>query len=299
MSEARSYFCPAKINPFLAVTGRREDGFHELLSVVVPLAVGDSLNVTPTDHAEFSLECDEPTVPTDERNLVLVAAREFVAASGWVGGAHFQLQKRLPHGAGLGGGSSDAVAALIALNNLAGGILSAAEMSAVAAKVGSDCPLFLHSGPVVMRGRGEQVENLPDSVASRFGSQRLLVIKPPFGVNTAWAYGRMAALAPGSYTPPDEANAWLNNWCDDSSAGLDQLGFNSFMPVVASKWQAVSAFAELLRRQWGYSLHLSGSGSACFLWMPADTPIKPVVELAKSCWGSGIWWSETTCLAQP
>ena len=145
---------PAKLNLFLAITGRREDGFHELVSVVAPLKFGDTLRVEPA--TEFSLGCDVPDVPVDGTNLVLRAAQAFAAASGWRGGARFFIEKRIPMGAGLGGGSSNAVAALRALNVLAGPAqgLAPEALARVAAQLGSDCPLFLHDGPVVMRGRG-------------------------------------------------------------------------------------------------------------------------------------------------
>src|SRR5436190_1798880 len=107
------------------------------------------LCVRPADG--FTLTCDDATVPIDESNLVLKAARAFAAATGWSGGAKFALEKRIPMGAGLGGGSSDAVAALRALNELAGRPLDAPKLANLAAGLGSDCPLFLHDGPVIMR----------------------------------------------------------------------------------------------------------------------------------------------------
>ena len=117
-----SIFAPAKVNLFLAITGRRADGYHDLVSVVAPVEFGDTLRVEVQvgggGAARFELGCDDAAVPVDETNLVWKAARAFVAATGWTGGAQFFLEKRIPMGAGLGGGSSDAVAALRALNEL-------------------------------------------------------------------------------------------------------------------------------------------------------------------------------------
>ena len=112
------HFSPAKLNLYLAVTGRRADGFHDLVSLAVPLVWGDELRVTPTDGA-FTLTCNDPAVPVDDTNLVLRAAHSFRTATGWTGGARFVLEKRIPMGAGLGGGSSNAAIALRALNHLA------------------------------------------------------------------------------------------------------------------------------------------------------------------------------------
>ena len=102
---------PAKVNLFLAVTGRRADGFHDLVSVAALLDFSDELEVAPA-AAGFTLECDDAAVPTDGNNLVLKAAAAFVAATGWKGGGHFKLTKRIPMGAGLGGGSGNAVTAV-------------------------------------------------------------------------------------------------------------------------------------------------------------------------------------------
>ena len=96
------HFSPAKLNLYLAVTGRRADGFHDLVSLAVPLVWGDELRVTPTDGA-FTLTCNDPAVPVDDTNLVLRAAHSFRTATGWTGGARFVLEKRIPMGAGLGG----------------------------------------------------------------------------------------------------------------------------------------------------------------------------------------------------
>ena len=158
-------FSPAKLNLFLAVTQRRADGFHDLVSMAAPLAWGDELMTAPADG--FALECDDPAVPADETNLVLKAARAFREATGWRGGAKFRLTKRVPPWAGLGGGSSNGVTALRALNGLAGNPLGADALASLAVQLGSDCALFLQNGPVVMRGRGERLEPLPAAAADR------------------------------------------------------------------------------------------------------------------------------------
>ena len=162
-----SIFAPAKLNLFLAITGRRPDGFHELVSLVAKVDLGDTLHAEPA--ADFSLKCPGAVLPVDDSNLVLKAARAFGGATGWTGGAKFVLEKRIPVGAGLGGGSSDAVAALLALNRLADAKhrLTPERLADVAAEIGSDCPLFLPDGPVVMRGRGDRITTVPTGAALR------------------------------------------------------------------------------------------------------------------------------------
>jgi len=286
-------FAPAKLNLFLAVTGRRPDGFHELVSVVAPLEFGDTLTVEPA--AEFSLRCSDPEVPVDASNLVLRAARAFAAAAGWRGGAAFHLEKRIPMGAGLGGGSSDAVAALRALQVLAGPAhaLDADRLVALAAQLGSDCPLFLAGGPVVMRGRGERVTALPSDAAGRLCGRRVLVFKPAFGIPTPWAYARLAAAAPASYLPAAEAEARLAAWCGHAEAPAEALLFNNMEPPAFAKFVALPVLLDQLRARFGLAARMSGSGSACFALLDAGTDPQPLVAAVRAAWGESAFVTVT------
>ena len=319
-------FAPAKINLFLAVTGRRADGFHDLVSVVAPLAWGDTLwvesgeqttdgggrmadsgkrgaesgeqtthgggrraeggkqkaesgkrkaesrasqsssgpvSAAVTGNDGITLECDEASVPQDETNLIIKAARLFRGATGWREPVHFRLEKRIPLGAGLGGGSSDATAALRGLDLLAGHPLAPAALVELAARVGSDCALFLHGAPVVMRGRGERVETLPAAAAARLRERRVLVFKPSFGISTPWAYQRLAAAAPAGYVPVAEAEARLTAWLADPSAPAERLLGNNLERPAFAKFLALPALLGELRTRFALATQLSGSGSAC------------------------------------
>ena len=277
-----SIFAPAKLNLFLAITGRRADGFHDLVSVVAPVDFGDTLCAEPAES--FSLACDDPAVPVDETNLVLKAARAFAAASGGKGGAKFFLEKRIPMGAGLGGGSSDAVAALRALNELAGTPLDAAKLAALATQLGSDCALFLHGGPVVMRGRGEQVEPLAAGATQRLRGRRVLIFKPAFGIATPWAYGRMAA-DPATYLPEAEAEARLATWVSDARAPAEELLFNNMERVAFEKFVAVPQLLDELRAKFGLTPRMSGSGSACFAFLPETAVTDDIARAIRGAWG--------------
>ena len=283
-----SVFAPAKINLFLAVTGRRTDGFHDLVSVVAPLDFGDTVHVEPEET--FSLRCDAPDVPCDETNLVLKAARAFAAAvPDWRGGAAFSLEKRIPMGAGLGGGSSDAVAALRALNKLAGEPLSFAALGQLAAQLGSDCPLFLAGGPVVMRGRGERVEPLPETAARRLAGRQLLLFKPEFGISTPWAYAQLAAEAPGNYLPAAEAEERLAAWLREASAPAEALLFNNMERAAFAKHLGLPTLLDDLRARYGIAPRMSGSGSACFAFLNADTPTREVTAHIRRSWGESAF----------
>lgn len=290
---AFSIFAPAKLNLFLAVTGRRADGFHDLVSVAAPLAFGDTLRVERGMPGEFTLACDEAEVPVDESNLVLKAARAFVAATGWKGGAKFFLEKRVPMGAGLGGGSSDGVAALRALSALTAEPISPEAMARMAAGLGSDCALFLHDGPVVMRGRGERIEALPAAVRRRLHGRRVLVFKPGFGIATPWAYGQLAKAAPGSYLPAAEAEARLAAWVADEKAPTETLLFNNMEPAAFAKFIALPALLERLRGEFGLMPRMSGSGSACFAFLAAETPVAAIMAAIREAWGATSFVIET------
>lgn len=178
------FTAPAKINLSLRVLGRRDDGFHAIESLMVPVSICDTLEITPHE-APLEFACDDASLPLDDTNLVVRAARLFGSTSGREPRVRIALQKAIPHGAGLGGGSSDAAATLLALNELFAAGLSIAELSTIAAQIGSDVPFFLHRSAATVSGRGEIVT--PCSFPHRIP---LLLLKPPFGVPTPWAYQR-------------------------------------------------------------------------------------------------------------
>ena len=273
---------PAKLNLFLAVTGRRADGFHDLVSVVAPLRWGDTLQAELAE--EFSVTSNDPAVPTDGSNLVLKAATVFRRVTGYTHAVKFTLEKRIPMGAGLGGGSSNAATALRALNQLAGNPLSPEQLSALAAEVGSDCPLFLNEGPMVIRGRGELIQRLPDSAAKRISGRQVLVFKPGFGISTPWAYRQLADKAPTSYVSPLEAENRLATWLEGESPA-DSLLFNSMEAPAFAKYPALPVLLDRLRREFGLAVGMSGSGSACFALLKDNSPVEPVTTLIRRSWG--------------
>jgi 4-diphosphocytidyl-2-C-methyl-D-erythritol kinase len=177
------FLAPAKVNLSLRVLRRRDDGFHDIESLVCPVSIFDTVDIVLRDEPGFDFSCDDPTVPTGDDNLVVRAAKLFCESCGLEPHLRIALSKRIPHGAGLGGGSSDAATTLIGLNRLFGTELSREALSAMAADLGSDVPLFIYQSAAVIRGRGEHVE--PVSFPHELP---LFLIKPPFGVPTPWAY---------------------------------------------------------------------------------------------------------------
>lgn len=277
-------FAPAKLNLYLAVTGRRADGFHDLVSLVAPLDVGDTLRLEAAAGPGDELRCTAPGVPTDPGNLVLRAAAAWRAAGGKAPPVRFVLEKRTPTGAGMGGGSSDGVAALRGLQAVASEGLPAERVAVLAGGLGSDCPLFLADAAVIMRGRGERLEPLDVAEQSRLRGRRVLVCRPGFGIDTPWAYGRLVAGAPASYTPEPEAEARLQAW-RRGDLGLEDLLANSFQPVAFAKFAAFPALAARLLERLGLRLHLTGSGSACFALLPDGADMAAATELVRAAWG--------------
>jgi 4-diphosphocytidyl-2-C-methyl-D-erythritol kinase len=179
---------PAKVNLTLRVLGRRPDGFHDIETLMAPLDLADRLEVDLKDSPGVDFSCSDSSLPMDGSNLVCKAVAAFSHVIGRDFGVRIHLEKNIPHGAGLGGGSSDAAAVLKALNELLGVGFSVEELENLAASIGSDVPFFIRCVPAICRGRGERIE----PVAGIRGAE-ILLVKPPFPVSTAWAYGAWAA----------------------------------------------------------------------------------------------------------
>jgi 4-diphosphocytidyl-2-C-methyl-D-erythritol kinase len=179
-------YAPAKINLSFEIEGRREDGFHEIETLMAPISLTDRLAIErgkATGGLQFS--CDDPSLANGQENLVVQAARLFQKATRIGAGVEIALEKRIPHGAGLGGGSSDAATTLLGLNELFETRLDQKDLVELAAQIGSDVPFFILGSAAICRGRGEIVE-----AARLSASFKLLLVKPDFGVPTPWAYER-------------------------------------------------------------------------------------------------------------
>jgi 4-diphosphocytidyl-2-C-methyl-D-erythritol kinase len=177
---------PAKINLWLEVLGKRADGYHELSTLMLPVGVYDRVEISLTPRG-ISMECSDPDLPTDSANLAWQAADCYLRAAGMKTGVHITLEKQIPVGAGLGGGSSNAGAVLGILDQLLAHPLSSPRLHTVARRLGADVPFFLRPRAVLATGIGEQLR-----VVSGLPSYPLLLIKPPVFVGTAGIYGRLA-----------------------------------------------------------------------------------------------------------
>lgn len=179
---------PAKVNLFLQVLGKREDGYHQILTLMQAVNLCDQVTLQKTAGG-ISLSCDHPGCPADERNLAFRAASLLLEEESVDGGVSIRIQKRIPISAGLGGGSSDAAATLKGLNRLFDLGLSVDRLHRVASKVGSDVPFFLYSGQALAQGRGEEIRQV-----RMFADYWLVLVYPGLEVSTRWAYQKVRII---------------------------------------------------------------------------------------------------------
>ena len=209
-------FAPAKINLRLEVLGRRPDGYHELNMVNLLLDLHDTLRLQLAPSG-LRLSCSEPGVPADQTNLAARAAKLILQGRPRPRpGVRIRLWKRIPVAAGLGGGSSDAAATLLGLNRLLRMRLSAPALARLGLQLGADVPFFLGGRPARVQGIGEKLKPLP-----RLPDWTYLLVFPPFGVSTAWAFAHLQAPLTKPARPhiinlsknPDrlELSRWLHN----------------------------------------------------------------------------------------
>lgn len=173
---------PAKINLFLRILRKRPDGYHDLASVMQPISIFDELNCSLRPEG-IVLSCPGADLPTDENNLVFRAARELFEHAGYPGGVDITLSKRIPSAAGLGGGSSDAAATLLALNDLCSLGLSKAELMKLGVKLGADVPFFIFGRTAFASGIGDRLQALENTP-----KLNMVLINPPFSFSTKTVY---------------------------------------------------------------------------------------------------------------
>jgi len=257
---------PAKLNLFFEVLGRREDGYHLVETLVCPISLFDTLvfeenpdgNVVLT--VEFMTgrvspaECGFDTVPEGPTNLIHRAARLIQEETGTCKGARVRLLKRIPTGAGLGGGSSDAAAALMGLCRLWELNPTVGEMRSWAARLGSDVPLFLESGVCVCRGRGEVIDRVDE-----FVRLDIVLVKPPISLSTASVYA--ACRVP---QVPQSIQPVLDAWSMGEVRRLGRFMFNRLEEAAATLAPAVRDLCDRLRETNCLGTLMTGSGSCCF-----------------------------------
>jgi 4-diphosphocytidyl-2-C-methyl-D-erythritol kinase len=267
----------AKLNLGLRVLYRRPDGYHELRTVFQTISLADNLEISfePARSVSIAME-GTPEIPD---NLAERAARLAMEAGGKTGAVRLRLRKQIPSGAGLGGGSSDAAAVLLALPVLGGFAIPLERLLDLAAQLGSDVPFFLYGGAALGLGRGEELYPLPD-----FPAQQALLIASSVHSSTADAYRDLSAtLTSDSLTKVGLQNK-LNSfqrgvWGDVSGNGKSSI-INDFEEVVFARYPVLTEVREKLKRSGATCVAMTGSGSAIFGIF--DNPGK--LERARLAW---------------
>jgi 4-diphosphocytidyl-2-C-methyl-D-erythritol kinase len=270
---------PAKINLSFEIKGRRADGFHEIESVMAPISLADRITIEGTgDAGEIDFSCDDPSLPAGDDNLVVRAAKLFCASAKVQSGIAIKLEKKIPHGAGLGGGSSDAASTLLGLNELFAADLTQEDLLKLGAQLGSDVPFFLVRSAATCRGRGEIVT--PFSLETKL---QLLLLKPGFSVSTPWAYSKWN----NSRELPD---------VDYAAQECNGIRFvNDLERPVFEKFVLLGHLKTWLRRQPEVAVALmSGSGSTVFAVVGAEGAAEKVAARARAEIDATLW----TCVSE-
>jgi len=261
----------AKVNLRLHILAREDSGYHQLETLFLRLALADDLLVRATDGArslDIAGDIDPRLLGAVERNLAWRAAVAYASATGWPSGFAIELTKRIPVGGGLGGGSADAGAVLRALNAMAPSPIGEPALLALASRLGADVGFLASASAYALAwGRGERLLSLaaPEE-------RELLLVLPPFAVNTAEAYGWLAAARATAAVATDGTGvlnvATLGDW-----ATIARLATNDFEPVVARRHPMIERVLSRLRELGCAPAMMSGSGSSLFGVLPRDASV--------------------------
>ncbi len=238
---------PAKINLTLNVTGKRADGYHTISSIMQSVSLSDMVYISKSETG-ISVDCSDSSIPCGERNIAFKAAREFFSYAGITSGASVKIEKHIPTEAGLGGGSADAAAVIVGLNELFGTRLSLEQLCKIGAKVGADVPFCTVGGTKLCQGIGEVISYVPP-LENCF----IVIAKGKSGVSTKEAYTKIDSL---------EAQAADISSYDGSIESVKKIGGNIFEQVAEN--EDVPKLKKLMADCGAEYTAMSGSGSAVF-----------------------------------
>ncbi len=252
-------FAPAKINVTLRILDRRPDGFHNLWSIMQTVALEDEVQIRlRADRQDIRLRCDAAQLAADQSNLVYRAAAEVLKRAQHAIGLDIELRKRIPMGAGLGGGSSDAAATIIGLNHLLQLKWSPKQMADIGQSLGSDVPFFLFAPSAFVAGRGESVRSVVIEDV-----RWVVLVNPRFGVNTKWAYQELAATRT-AVKPLSQVQRELDRQSRVSWLQLNAAAENDFEAPVFASHEGLREIKRTLQAQGAEIALLSGSGATVF-----------------------------------
>ena len=247
----------AKINLFLEVLDKRPDGYHNIETVFQSIALHDVIVLRENAQMGVEIKCDHPHVPLDSSNLAYRAAELLLSESGKRYGVQICIAKRIPIGAGLAGGSTDAAATLIGLNALWGLGYSSEDLVCMGGELGADVPFCIVGGTALGRGRGDELTQL-----APFPETHLVIANPGFQVSTAWAYGSLKNL--GLTRTRKSGNILIGKMQQRDVSGAGKELFNIFESVVAEEHPLVCGIKEEFVRSGALGVLMTGSGPTDF-----------------------------------
>ncbi len=246
-------YAPAKLNIRLKVTGLRPDGYHELVSIMVPISLFDHLELKITRPQMISIACEGYSVPDNEKNLACQAAQSFFSLTGINSGLSLKLTKNIPVAAGLGGGSSNAAYALKALNEMWSNPLTSQDLMDLALSLGADVPFFLHSRPSIVNGIGEILEPI-----GNWPQFWYVVISPALSISTSWVYGNLKLeLTTGEYN-------YIINLFKKEPLDIASLLENDLESVTATHYPVINTIKKSLVDAGANGALMTGSGPSVF-----------------------------------
>lgn len=275
-----------KVNLLLNILGKRGDGFHELETLMQPVNYCDDLAFERAADG-LKLTCSDAQLPTDSRNLIFRAARDFLAAAKISDGIKIHLEKKIPMAAGLGGGSGNAATTLLALDEIFGKPLAHEKLVELAAALGSDIPFFLQSKPALAVGRGEKVRSLEEFPALK--GRAFLLIHPGFGISTPWAYQNLARFPEALNGRAGRAQELITKLQGPDLSVAAGSFYNSLEAPAFEKFPILKLYQEFLLSNGAQATLMSGSGSTTFAIAANTSAAESLAEKFKSRFGDNGW----------
>jgi 4-diphosphocytidyl-2-C-methyl-D-erythritol kinase len=249
----RQFLAPAKLNIRLKVTGRRADGYHELVSIMVPVGLFDHIELELIRPGRIMLSCQGLSVPNNKENLVYRATSAFFSKAGTPRGISIKLTKNIPVSAGLGGGSSDAAFILKGLNEMWSNPLTPQELADLSVCLGADVPFFLLNRPCIAKGIGEILEPI-----EKWPKFWYVIVMPALEVSTAWVYGNLKLkLTKGEYQ-------YIVTWLRKDRFEISRILENDLETVTGFHFPIIDSIKKALMDQGAEGALMSGSGPSVF-----------------------------------
>lgn len=287
-------FSPAKINLFLAITGKREDGFHELYSLFSRINLYDRilLKLDQDNLGGCSISSSGIyKIPLDETNSMARAVNIIRSVSGFKGSVNIHIHKKIPGCAGLGGGSSNGACVFLSLLKAMGHTMDTKTLLAYLAKIGSDCPFFSKKTPQLVSGRGDILTDLDSKYVDKIHRLKFVLFKPNIDISTAWAYGQLS----GDYTDKQVSNELMTEFLICLEQGKRILIYNDFNAVVFGHYPTLAKLKNTLADN-GVDMSFTGSGSACLVNFNTDAELEGIASIITAVLGKNIFMKVVTCL---